>query len=1115
MMDIDAAPALGWRAPARVRIFCMGWRARSVALLALLCSCHGSPRTDSKPPAIPRAGPAAPAAAPPAVREPSNAAAGSLTSQSPQSGTRPPPLLQQVLDRGITPLVPEFAALEETPPLPAEESKQEQAPPAIRAEGGRLYRGNEKKPTVLFSVPGATPAFTALVGADFVAMSCPHEKVMPVPAPTPGKDSIRLVYPEATWATFGASRAALLSLGLYLSFDGPAGDLEPLWRLFPDVIAPADSLPISPLHPFGRRLYREYVKAYLRPVAPASIFFVQPAEFAVPLLNDLETRKAFRRAMEAKYVTIEEANRRWGTSFEGFWSVVPPTDRRSHQVAELGADSPAHGVAAGKAHILADWADYLWTNRLEVAGALTGLVRETTARSRPVVCLGASDALSLEPALAVTDAGVFRESLSFLREPGSIINLETTYLEELASGSGRPLVDFGVSSWPRETPAWQKLAFLRHLLWRRAWHGASAIALPLEAGAALAAAPRYVAEIRALAPLMRGDRNILFLHPGETLRTVPDGIRRRAVAYLVAWWKSLATQGFHVKVVATENLRLENLLRVRAVFAPLCLVMSESCFSLLEGFVQQGGIVVADWSAFAYHDSAGRRRHTGRLLGFQVVEPLEVPSTVRLSTGQEIELALRPVDETRGASVELLGAEPFGPRAGRLPVAAVNRYGQGTIYSVLLSLPERSVRGLIGQILWTNGIVPAVRVLETSGQEAELVETGLESGDETALLCLFNLGPARTLVVSFAPASAGPFRLRNTLTGACIPHPRGEQTWDQESLRQGVPVYLTPGEVATILLEDVRNGQTFPLPGIGPTRREILVRLAREKQRIGPLCLIPEERGTPFPSPLAEAILERIGFRAERFRDGQQLKEASWVWINDETRGATAQEVMDFVSRGGGLLIDAIPPPGSEPSGLVEDLLAMLGIRVRDEVEAASLPGLPRKSAPIVARGITPHPATKGVEALSLPAARALEFPPEQRQVLVYGLNDLVPVGAPLVVEGARGTGRVIVVGGCRWATPCYGESGSNARFLAACAQHLAGREPPVLDDEDLRACLFFTRARLLDAAQEERDAPRTTFEPYPIAGLLDSFPPAAPAEGSRWATFSPEAAARETGPER
>jgi hypothetical protein len=341
--------------------------------------------------------------------------------------------------------------------------------------------------------------------------------------------------------------------------------------------------------------------------------------------------------------------------------------------------------------------------------------------------------------------------------------------------------------------------------------------------------------------------------------------------------------------------------------------------------------------------------------------------------------------------------------------------------------------------------------------------------------------------------------------------PSGEATWTRDAVGSGIRVFLERGEAAALLLEDAASTQRLALGGISATRRAMFLRLGRERPRVGPLFLVPPEPGNPFALAATGTVLEAVGFRTGILTDARQLREASCVWVNGETRGVSALELVEFVTRGGGLLVDAVLAGAPDPRSPVGDLLGELGLKVGDEVRPAAAPSLPR--SPLLFRGVAPHPATEGIGAFALPYARAIEFPSEGWQVLVYGLSDMVPVGAPVVAELTRGAGRIIVVGGCWWQAPGMLEQADNARFLAACARSLAGRDRPVLADAELADCLFMSASALAQAANEERDRLRTTVAGYPILGVAAPFPEPEPVRGPAWSTFGPSRNSPQTSP--
>ena len=965
---------------------------------------------------------------------------------------------------------------------------------ALSAAGPMFARGG--KPVPPFCMLNASADTAALLGADFMILSCPHAGARPT-ITVAGREETAIAYSDAAWAAYRAAGAARAGLAVALAFEGPLGDMEAFERLLPDIAAPDASLPFSPLHPFGARLYAEYLKTYLEASREAQIFLVQPAGPLAPLGNDLETWKAFRRDAERKYAGIDRANAAWGTRFEGFWEILPP--RGVREAPDAGAAGAALDPLRG------DWLDYLWESRRDLALALSALVRDVAGAPEPFVAVRSADPLALHHAAQAVDAAVCDVPLRFLHEPMPLTDPTPLYLAELARSAGKPIVDIGGYTTPPETPPWQEMALLRHFIWRRFWHGASALGLP-PAGRVLAAAPRFMAEARAVFPILaaRGEEAapIVLLHPTETLRPLSADRRSEALAHIVAWWQAVAAGGVNVAVVPSDKLRLQDLQRARAVLCPLALVVNDGTFALIEQFVRDGGVVVTEWGAFAKRDNAGRGRETRRFLGLQMVMAASLPPSARLSTGEEIDIAPRPLDGARGASVELLLAEPYGPRAGSLPVGAVNRCGQGYVYTLLVSLPERTRAALLRAIAADHGIGPDLAVTTAGGQEADRVEAGLRSAGGKRIAVLFNLGPPRRFVLAFALPVDGALSLRDTLSGGLLHGPSGAPLWSDAELRQGLQVFLDRGEMAAVIIERADDPAPLVFPGIALRRREMLACLERDAA-VGPRVLAIDQPPDPFSHATARAVLARAGFRSAALRDAEDLRNSAVAWVDHRTPRINARELLHFVARGGGLLIEAAPPPGEEASPLIKDLLSALrcetGPRVTTNVSAAS--GRP---LPVVPLGIARHEATAGVGTVVLPYACALQAYPKNALILVHGNEEVTPVGVPIVAAFPHEAGRVVIVGGCGWATPLALELGDNARFLAACVRYLAGLSSPLLDDRDLAECLFITRGALAQAHAEEGDPARTTFLPYEVAGIADPFPGCEEQRGPYWATFSP-----------
>ena len=410
----------------------MPWRWAASSLFLLVVSCrHGEgPRPDQTPPSVPPV--VRPVPPPDPVFAPTQPPPPSP--QPPES--TPPPVPAQILTRGITPGAPPFITLK-TAPDESLATAEPDSETILRMEGGTLFHG--RTPVVLFTVPGAAPYFASMLGMDFVSLTCPHEKIAPVLEYSPSSPSVSMTVPDPEWAAFWTARAAHASMGLHLALPGPPGNLESLARLLPDVVAPVPGIPYSPLHPFGAQLLAEHIRVHMRVTAGPPLLLLEPAGPVAPLERDLATWKAFRREMEAKYSTMEEANRTWGTAFDGFWDIVPPAG----QTFDAGGTAPeTPGLLArfrSRRHaLLADWQDFLWTHRREVAERLTSVARQAAGRRAPLVALRSAGILDYGPVAGGTDAGIFTTPHVFLPSPGPVSDLRATYLLELARGVADP-----------------------------------------------------------------------------------------------------------------------------------------------------------------------------------------------------------------------------------------------------------------------------------------------------------------------------------------------------------------------------------------------------------------------------------------------------------------------------------------------------------------------------------------------------------------------------------------------------------------------------------------------------------------------------------------------------
>lgn len=984
-----------------------------------------------------------------------------------------------------------------------------QKPPLpIEVNQNLLYRPNHILPTFLYTLPDASPYFAGLLGMDFLPLTCPHKKVSPALNYATTQASVNLRYPKARWLSFHMAHFQRAGLGLYLAFEGPLGELHSLNKLFPDVVSPTPDLPYTPLHPFGQTLFREYYKAYLPSSRHPPLLFMQPAPPVAPLTrNDLETHKSFRRAMEKKYATIENANLAWDTNFEGFRYVDLMQIKPPPGPAALSAAAPNSHTHA----MWSDWLDYQVLNQKEQAQAFTDLARACTGDHHPMITLSSSDSLAVEPVASGTETYLFKEPLVFSPPPGPVITLTSTYQMALAHSAGKPIIDAGQLSWPVQTPLWQEMAFLRHFLWRRLWHGASTVAFPIDAGEALLAVPRFTAEAEILRHFLAPDRqarnHIVFIHPTETLRPLPPQARAQALDYLIEWWQSLAICGFSVKVVSSEDLNADDLLRTRIIVCPLCLVLNEQSFSLLEQFAQEGGVVITDWGAFQQRDNTRRQRNnTRKLLGLRHIAPVDLKeATINLTTGEEIPLTPRPVDRTTGDSVEFVLAKSYGFRAGpagKNPVTAVNRFGQGFVYSILLHLPERPLKRLLRRILRTHGLFPNIKVTVEGGQEAELVEANSMAHAGKTLLSVFNLGAKREFLVAQTVNSEKNFNITHPLTGDMVPSPGNKTYWTSEELRMGIKVFLERGEVAVMLIEPIDDIAKIPIRGISKTQHAMLSGLGGASH-VGPLFLLSPAGKTPYAHPTARRILEKCGFRTGDLTSEGQFSAAAAAWINhDSPDSISAGAILSFVSAGGGLLLEAVAPPGEAPGSLVQDLLDILGLKLGTEL-TSSEHDLQNQALPLVLMDFTNHPITSGLNSMVLPYGRHLEAGPMESQVLVHGGESIKPAGASIVHVYEYGSGRILVMGGCWWADPLVLDLGDNAKLLARAARYVTHRNPMGFSETELQSSLFI-RHDSLQAIHLDLQTGQTTLAPYPIMHLADPFPSPDKTSGPFWTTFSP-----------
>jgi len=659
-----------------------------------------------------------------------------------------------------------------------------------------------------------------------------------------------------------------------------------------------------------------------------------------------------------------------------------------------------------------------------------------------------------------------------------------------------------------------KAAYVRAHTWLQAVHGMSGNFICYDNTNfqdAIKILPALKAEMATVAPLLlprpRLQAQVALVYPFETFRVAyPDSYEEYLKAplnqALLDHYLALLFNGVPFDMISNREIAAGKLDRYRLIVASQNVRVPGPCIEKLRQFVRRGGVLVCDLNSFSRDDASHETLDVAPLLG---VKPGPVRAEPRATlNSKQFNLTDAPAVIRRldGASVCAIQTGPeveicASFRGSGQPAITRHVSGRGAVYYLAASLPYASLWQIYRRIQEQHGLVPETAVRTTANAPAEFVESQVFSRDNRHLLYALNFGRQGVFRLQWQTAPDGHYSIRHPLSAKTLPAPDGQAYWSAEQLRAGLKLTLDNMDPLLLLIEKAGLAP-LPIRGISPLRRAMLTRLWNPLPAPAPngktLALVPDFdslTNTSLPNtclPTAIELLRLSGYRLLEYSPSMPLTGVDavlWTSPMQNITDARIRELRNYVENGGSLLLCGNAMVNwhtgiKNGTRKLWDAFELNQGYLKWLSTSRPRPGFDfmQLFCPAVASS---SPALHGVNTFVGAFAAPVESRNSARyRTLIAAPADSNYAGAPVLVEGRFGKGKVIAVGDSTWLTPFNLELGDNPQLLYSLTAYLSGRAPATLSPELKNQALYITRAALAEAERQEAQG-IYSFEPYSI----------------------------------
>jgi beta-galactosidase GanA len=565
--------------------------------------------------------------------------------------------------------------------------------------------------------------------------------------------------------------------------------------------------------------------------------------------------------------------------------------------------------------------------------------------------------------------------------------------------------------------------------------------------------PKVPLEINSVAsmifPERRRTKSVMFVYPFETGRgrLVPpqrSWFRGDVTMDILNYYSAAYFDQFDVGVTCNERILEGSLSGVKVLFLLNSPRVMNGIPEKLESFVGNGGILILDAESMTINDDTHRKIETPAWLG--------ITPGAAITTADEIS-TLRHRDNTYGTAITLAGARPLVKNAAGEPVVTVHNYKKGKVYYFARHLKQALLRGVIKDILISNGVKQAIS-LQGSGY----ISAHKLTAPGRVFWYLYNWGGGDKKVAATAELPAGSYRLRDIVSGSVV----------QTGITSGETLQLTlKSHDPVILLFERDNVKPLKLQKLSANHRQFLSwwrKSPTSKHKI--LFCGAEDEGVCKSRIITGVhLLEEHGYQTET---GQHYRGAGTIDIAGEdsplrladfsvialtnpriaNKPEWREALKKYVEDGGSVFLSANQHEGPHNwwnSRNMRELFGLFNVKTGKNISDQKTFHFDHR---FPAFSIDPHRHPILAGCTKLQSKGMAELLLNGQDVLIRSNPTSTPANVPIMTAFEFGKGRVVIMGDSKWMLPQYLNKGDNAQLMLNIFNWLS-RRPVTVEPKD------------------------------------------------------------------
>ena len=638
----------------------------------------------------------------------------------------------------------------------------------------------------------------------------------------------------------------------------------------------------------------------------------------------------------------------------------------------------------------------------------------------------------------------------------------------------------------------------RAFLWSQFIHGMRGVMVCYQKSLYIPAA-RYLPVIKQeldtasslLQPRAIINAQVAMIYPQETLRGIIHRdyltkLKTPASMYLLRYYTPLLFSRVGLDVIRNADLLKSSPKKYRMLVMPGNVRISKSEFEVLKKYVSNGGVVVADFGSLTVDDDTHGKIDASKFFGMKLSSLNDRPKKIAGMKGGINDK--RFIDGNSNGTVFCTNARIIKKYQDGCPAMTVNSFGKGKVYYIAGSFPMETVGELLELVMQENRIKPEIELNQLKHKIAPAyVEGNLAGHDGRYALYLLNWGRDGVASVQLPVLPDADYVIRNFSTGNTLKSPSGKKFWSVAEIKSGIPLKLDSIDPVTLLLER-KDLKPVLIKGISPARYKLLNQLWVSPEMNNKECPIvaisPIDKTEIYGDiPTARRVLTDNGYKVINHynRKGSSEKMDVLVWYYSRLKPKDTKAILDFVRKGGGLLIcgTGLLNYHHNPNNSLTGALNLSQYGFRSNVLYAGKNSRESDILAVICRDIDrKHPVGAGVKTFISSCAGAISRLPGNAETVITGPSDSTLAGKPILSVFNYGKGRVAFIADYWWLRPLALDKGDNVQLWFNLINYLAKRPLKLLSSEQRNKSLFITKKKLSEAEQDEAEN-KYIFKPF------------------------------------